>query len=260
MGAAGLLSFGAPGRRGFTGGLDAAFERSLSRVFHPPALVSVNFDGLLATPKWSHLEAGAFGGLGTHPGRLEAFRTLTFVVIALGVAAVFAAFATLSVRPADRLAGAREGLPLLLPSLVPIAFGYLLVHNLQYVLVNAQLMAPLIGNPVGADWWPIHLPFPFNDSYEVHNAFLPSAFYWYTGVLVIVAAHVLAVFLARRHLARDAAVPGNIRRSEYPWLAAMIGYTMVSLWLIAQPLVTEPGSGGSNSATQTAPASTSSAS
>jgi hypothetical protein len=29
------------------------------------------------------------------------------------------------------------------------------------------------------------------------------------------------------------------RRSEWPWIVAMVGYTMTSLWLLAQPLVQE---------------------
>lgn len=29
------------------------------------------------------------------------------------------------------------------------------------------------------------------------------------------------------------------RRSDYPWLVAMVAYTMLSLWLLAQPLVKE---------------------
>ena len=31
--------------------------------------------------------------------------------------------------------------------------------------------------------------------------------------------------------------PGAARRSQYPMLVLMVGYTMVSLWIIAQPIV-----------------------
>ena len=27
------------------------------------------------------------------------------------------------------------------------------------------------------------------------------------------------------------------RRAEWPWIVAMVGYTMTSLWLLAQPVV-----------------------
>jgi hypothetical protein len=120
--------------------------------------------------------------------------------------------------------------------MLPIAFGYLLAHNLQYLLVNGQLLGPLLGNPTGRDSWPLHLPYPFNEDYVVRPAFLPTALYWYVGVAAIVGAHVLAVVLAHRHLGRRGADPRAAHLSEYPWLVAMVGYTMVSLVLIAQPL------------------------
>ena len=239
----GYYRFGALGRRRFGGGLRAGFDPAISRVcFVLLLLISVNFDGLLATPSWSRLENRAPGALATHPARLEAFRTLTFVALAISVAVIFGMFAAASARagaPGRRDGRSTRGLADLMPSLMPIAFGYLIVHNLQYVLVNSQLSLPLIGNPVGKDWWPLHLPYPFNDSYEIHRSFLPSAFYWYVGVVVIVAVHVVAVVVARHRLQRRAASSVDARRSEYPWLVAMAGYTMLSLWLIAQPLVKE---------------------
>jgi hypothetical protein len=83
---------------------------------------------------------------------------------------------------------------------------------------------------------------PFNDSYEVSHTFLPSAFYWYVGVAVIIAVHIAAVILAHRHLSVRGADARAAHRSEYPWLVAMVGYTAFSLFLIAQPLVQEKGS------------------
>jgi hypothetical protein len=127
----------------------------------------------------------------------------------------------------------------LLPSLLPIAYGYLLAHYLQYVLINGQLLLPLLGNPVGLDTWPLHLPYPFNDEYVPDSGIMPTSVVWYVQIVVIVAAHVLAVVLAHRHLGVQAADVARARRSEWPWLVAMVGYTMLSLWLLAQPLVAE---------------------
>jgi hypothetical protein len=59
------------------------------------------------------------------------------------------------------------------------------------------------------------------------------------AVAVIVAVHIVAVFLAHRHLVAAGNGQLRARRSEYPWLAAMVAYTMLSLWLLAQPLVQE---------------------
>jgi len=152
---------------------------------------------------------------------------------------LFGAFAFGSAQIGGHRTGFLGSLSGLLPSIVPIAFGYLFAHNIEYILINGQLTAPLIGNPVGHDWWPIHLPYPFNDKYEVSHTFLPSSFYWYAAVVVIIGVHVVAVFLAHQHLQRTAASPEVERVSELPWLLAMVGYTMLSLWLLAQPLIKE---------------------
>jgi len=225
----GVRRFGAPGSRGLGGGLTAGFDPTPSRTaFVLLLLISVNVDGLLATPTWAGVERRSVTDV-------TALRLLAFAVLAVLVAVVFAGFALASERAGGRRTPMGRSLSGLLPSLLPIAFGYLLAHNLQYLLVNAQLLGPLLGNPVGHEWWPVHLPTPFNDSFDPRPAFLPSALYWYAGVVAIVAAHVVAVRIAHRHLAA-AAARSAARRSEYPWLVAMVGYTMVSLVLIAQPL------------------------
>jgi hypothetical protein len=232
--------FGAPGRRGLGGGLRMPFAATASRIcFVLLLLVSVNFDGLLATPAWNRLERRLPGALPAHEARLEGFRTLTFIALAAAIALAFGALAVAAYRAGRQRVTYRTALTGLLPSLLPIAFGYLLAHNLQYLAVNGQLLAPLIGNPIGRESWPIHLPYPFNDDYQVHPQFLPSAAYWYASVIVIIAVHVVAVAFAHRHLAAQGADVRSARASEYPWLAAMVAYTMLSLWLIAQPLVQE---------------------
>jgi hypothetical protein len=114
--------------------------------------------------------------------------------------------------------------------MLPIAFAYLLSHNLQYLIVNSQTLLP-IDTP--------------------RTDLLPSAVYWYVGVAAIVGAHVLAVVLAHAQLTRTGADEQAARRSEYPWLLAMVSYTMVSLILIAQPLVTENGTAPQSGAAAT---------
>ena len=235
----GWWRFGAPGPRGFAGGFAVPFEASVSRVaFVLLLLVSVNVDGLFATPAWNRLEDALPGGIDSaHQARLDSFRTLTFLALALVLTGVFLAFAVLAARAGRHGGGALAALAGLLPSIVPIAFGYLVAHYLQYVLVNGQLLIPQLGNPVGEASWPLRLPYPFTDDYEVDVQPLPSGFYWYAAVVAIVAAHVVAVLIAHRHLLTRGADRSAARLSEYPWLVAMVGYTMVSLWLLAQPLV-----------------------
>jgi len=234
----GWFRFGAPGRRGFAGGLEAPFEPTVSRsVFVLLLLVSISFDGLLSTPQWSGLEKRTFT-LG-NTGGIATFRTLSFLLLVAAIYALFTLFAVGVSAAGARHRSITATLSSLLPSLVPIAFGYLLAHYLQYISVNGQLILPLLGAP-GGSGTNLHLPFPLNDSYEVHAHFLPNGFYWYLDVVVIVAVHIVAVVLAHRQLGRTGRTPALARRAEYPWIIAMVAYTSLSLWLLAQPL-TETG-------------------
>jgi hypothetical protein len=229
----GWFRFGAPGRRGFGGGLDEPFAPVPSRAaFVLLLLISVNVDGLLATPWWAGVERD-------QGGDLELFRFATFLALAGLLAVAFGGFAYGSARLGRHGERPLPALTGLLPSMLPIAYAYLLAHNLQYLLVNGQLLPTLLGNPVGEPWWPVDPPYPFDGEFAPDPGFLPSAVYWYVGLAAIVGAHGLAVLLAHRYLHARAADRRTAEASEYPWLVAMVGYTMLSLVLIAQPLETE---------------------
>jgi hypothetical protein len=240
----GWFRFRAPGRRGFAGGLEVPFEASPGRVVGVLLLlVSVSFDGLLSTPQWGHLVQRLSAGWTPSSASYQAFATATFAALTVGTLVVFGGFAVGAARVTRHRIGLVHALTGLLPSLLPIAYGYLLAHYLQYVLINGQLLLPLLGNPVGSESWPLHLPYPFNDDYEVATGVMPTSVVWYLQIVVIVVAHVVAVVLAHRHLATRTPAVREARRSEWPWLVAMVGYTMLSLWLLAQPLVEQAGGG-----------------
>jgi hypothetical protein len=61
---------------------------------------------------------------------------------------------------------------------------------------------------------------------------------WYLSVAAIVASHIAAIVLAHRLALRDA--PSRPVRAGVPLAALMVGYTVFSLWIIAQPLTIEP--------------------
>jgi hypothetical protein len=239
----GYWRFGAPGRRGFAGGLGLGFEASASSVVFVLLLLgSVTFDGLLSTPQWTSFTTGLPWEVapGTAANTMVASLALAVVMgLMLTVFGLFAQAVSRSGRHGDGKLAALTGL---MPSLLPIAYGYLLAHYLQYVAVNGQLLLPLLGDPLGTG----HslLPYPFNDEYVVNVAVIPTSVIWHFQMAVIVLAHVIAVVLAHRLLAARSAEPALARRAEWPWLVAMVGYTMVSLWLLAQPLIEHGDHGG----------------
>ena len=234
----GWFRFGAEGRRGFGGGLEVPFEAHPSRVtFVLMLLVSVSFDGLLSTPAWKTLRTQVpVGGVA-----FELFETAAFALLVVVAWALFGGFAALVRRFGDMQRSTLQVLAGLVPSLLPIAFGYLVAHNAEYIAINGQLFIPLLGNPAGIDGVQL-LPPPFNDSYEINPNLLPSSVVWYIQVALIIFVHIAAVVLAHRYLARASRSEARARASEWPWIVAMVGYTMTSLWLLAQPLVQETSS------------------
>jgi hypothetical protein len=231
----GWFRFGADGRRGLGGGLRVPFEAHVSRItFVLLLLMSVTFDGLLSTPAWKTLRTQvALTGVA-----FDLFETAAFAVLVLVAWAVFGGFAALVRRAGSLERSTLTVLAGLLPSLLPIAFGYLVAHNAEYLAINGQLFIPLLGNPAGISGVKL-LPSPFNDSYEINPNLLPSSVVWYIQVALIIFVHVAAVVLAHRYLTRASPSLVNARRSEWPWIVAMVGYTITSLWLLAQPLVQE---------------------
>jgi hypothetical protein len=218
----GWFRFGAPGRRGFAGGLNVPFEKDPSRVLLVLLLlISINFDGLLATPAWvKHIARDQFATA------TELQEIGILIALAAAMLGVFTAFAVGSARLGRHGTGPLASLAGLLPSLVPIAYGYLIAHNLSYLIMELKrLFGSLLQHPMEGD-----------PSYTVSVNLVPSSVQWYVGLFVIVAVHVIAVLLAHQHLARNAPDAEAAHRSEYPWLFAMVGYTAFSLYLIAQPV------------------------
>src|SRR2546423_156281 len=86
----GYFRFGTPGTRGFFGGLHRPFEASVSRLtFVLMLLVSVSFDGLLATPAWKNFVSQLPESL--HPGA-PAYTVLLLVVFVALVGVLWGLF------------------------------------------------------------------------------------------------------------------------------------------------------------------------
>jgi len=235
----GWFRFGAPGRRGFFGGLERPFEATISRLtFVLLLLVSVSFDGLLATPVWKSFAGSLPGGLRPAAGEFHWGYAIVQLVVFIGLIAaiwgLFTGFAA-GVRAAGHLDAPLIAVVAgLVPSLVPIAFGYLVAHNFGYLAINGQLLIHQISDPLGTG-----LNLFGTADYEVNRNLIPTAFIWYFQIALIITVHIIAVILAHGYLGRAARTEEQGRRAEWPWIAAMVGYTMTSLWLLAQPIVQE---------------------
>jgi hypothetical protein len=112
------------------------------------------------------------------------------------------------------------------PSLLPIAAGYHIAHFLGYVVALTPTFAAVAASPFA----PPQNPLVF---------VLPT---WFATVelLCVLAGHLLAIWVA--HSISFELFPGVLKpvRSQYPFVVAMIFYTMTSMWVITQPFTPPP--------------------
>jgi len=202
-------------------------------------LATVTFDGFTATPLFGSLESNLFA-LMPFIGEwritvidtlgLVAFPTL-FLLVYLFVCRLMVA-ASGGKLPVEALARA------FVFSLIPIALAYHLAHYLSYLLIQGQLIIPILSDPFGWGWNLFGTA-----AYRINIAVVGARFAWFAAVSAIVLGHIIAVYLAHVIALRNLREPEAALRSQYPMLALMVSYTVVSLWIIAQPIV-ESGAGG----------------
>lgn len=167
---------------------------------------------------------------------IVAIKSFTLAVFPLLFLVAYFVFAVL-VRLAGWLGSGRR-LPLGLVagsfvlSLVPIAIAYHLAHYLLFLLQTGQLIVPLISDPFGFGW-NLFGTAAFQMSIDVMNARIA----WYLSLVAIVLGHVLAVYLAHVMALRIYGTPGAALWSQVPMVALMVAYTMISLWILSQPIV-----------------------
>jgi hypothetical protein len=106
------------------------------------------------------------------------------------------------------------------------------------VLIQGQLMIRLASDPFGFRW-----DLFGTARYRPDIGIVGARFAWYASVAAIVLGHVVAVYVAHVIALRAFATRRAAIRSQLPMLVLMVGYTIVSLWIIAQPIV-ETSHGG----------------
>ena len=149
-------------------------------------------------------------------------------LIFLAVYVLVAALVAICGGQANR-AGDAAGL--FITSIVPIAIAYHLAHYLSLLLIDGQNVIAIASDPFGYDW---NL-FGTAD-YHVDPQFLGAGFVWYFSLAAIVCGHVAAVYLAHGEALALYGTRSRALVSQVPMVLLMVGYTMVSLWIIAQPI------------------------
>ena len=211
-------------------------------VFVLLMLASVTCDGFFETPLMRSLEtavhaspalASALFNLsewGLDESQLIASATLA--AFPVGFAAVFWLTAWAMVRAARGNIPATEVACAFVLTLVPIAVAYHLAHYFSLLVTAGQFIIPLASDPLGFGW-----DLFGTAAYKVDLGALSPYVFWYGAVILIVAGHVIAVVLAHVTALRVFGAPAAAAASQIPMVALMVAYTMLSLWILAQPVV-----------------------
>jgi len=116
-------------------------------------------------------------------------------------------------------------------TLLPIAVAYHLSHYLSYLLIAGQLVFPTASDPFGLGW-----DIFGTRNWSIDISVIGARQIWWIAFAALVAGHSLAVLVGHR---RALQVFGNARRaalSQIPMTVAMVGLTVLSLWILSQPI------------------------
>ena len=210
-----LPGAGLSGERLVTGRDEVAFVIAI--------LFVTTFDGFVGTGAWAAF-ARAVVGAGV---------PAVFVYLAAylggfaGFYAAFVAAARTARRTAETYLAPEYLVRRFAPSLLAIAAGYHLAHNLSTFLVLLPTLLSVAASPVSPPQNPPRL------------ASLPA---WFGGLELafVLAAHLLAVWVA--HGTAYDLFPGRLQavKSQYGVTLVMVCYTMLSLWIVSEPYVAPP--------------------
>ncbi|MFC7127905.1 hypothetical protein [Haloferax chudinovii] len=112
------------------------------------------------------------------------------------------------------------------PSLLAIAAGYHLAHYFGFLVSLSPMLVHALSSPLSSPANPVVLTLPA----------------WFGGLNVgfVLLGHLLAVWVAHSQAYRT--FPSRLQavRSQFPFVAVMVLYTILSLWLISLPTASPP--------------------
>ncbi|HEY1078354.1 MAG TPA: hypothetical protein VGE51_16790 [Fontimonas sp.] len=229
-------------------GLVRERPQQLSTVLFVLAMLSTTaFDGLRATQNWvfwfwsdpSGIVTSLLGGApySQVARALDWYRAWESAWLLASPLIYFAFFWSL-LWIGGRLAGSRRAtrelaLDFAYP-LLPIALVYNITHYATLILTQGLKIVSLTSDPFGWNW---NL---FGTAWKLRAPILPDmGWVWHSQVGLILAGHLLGVWLAHRVALQVFETPRQALRSQLPMLLIMMAFTVTGLWILAQPLTAE---------------------
>jgi hypothetical protein len=194
-------------------------------AFVVATVYTVSFDGFANTPEYQTVLFGVRDVLEIGPTVSVGLYLAGFALFCASFVAVVVLSERLG-RPERDRGSAGSAVRAFAPTVLPIAVAYEIAHNYPYVVRNLERVLTL-----GLD---ALVPSPPEVALL---AWLPLTAFWASQVVLVVAGHVIAV-VASHHVSLSRYGSGRRAvRAHVPLTALMIGYTILSLWIVSRPLV-----------------------
>ena len=114
-------------------------------------------------------------------------------------------------------------------TLIPIALVYNLSHYYTLALAQGAQLYRLASDPLGYGW---NL---FGTARRPVDFFLDVELVWHSQVWLIIAGHIVSVYLAHLRALEDAP-PGRAALGQLPVLLLMVALTGLGLWILSLPI------------------------
>ncbi len=189
-------------------------------------LSMTSFHGLTMTPVWPRWS-------GAVQGALSVSEWVAFSVIMAGMlAGPIALYAILSWAAArwSRSKSTGELFIAYSYALLPIALFYHLAHNAEHFLMEGPKVLALASDPMGRGW---NL---FGTAGWTPPPLVTIEGLWWIQVFMVLVGHVYSLWICSRTTRRRVPERGRAFVSQLPMLAAMVLFSVVSLWLLKQPM------------------------
>lgn len=222
--------------------LDARPASASTVCFVLLLLTSVTFDGILETPLWAGTLEWIAESRALRPlliflqdsgvDLIVVIKSIALIAFPAIFVAVYLAFARMIAAAGGGTVARSDVAGYFVLSLIPIAIAYHLAHYISYLLIAGQNIVPLASDPFGRGW-----DLFGTASYVIDIGIVNAKFVWYVAVFAVVLGHVFAVYLAHVTAMRVFSNRKSALFSQIPMLALMVAYTMISLWILSQPIV-----------------------
>jgi len=194
-------------------------------------LAITGFHGLTMTPVWQQLIDAIRSASGV--GRVLGF-SLGMAMLMIAPIAVYAVLVAVSMH-----LGRETSLhPLRYHdyfiryayALLPIALFYHIAHNMEHLLMEGPKVVAMASDPFGWGW----------NVMGTANWVIPPLIsldkLWLIQVFLVLVGHVYSLWIAQKTSLRLFGGSSAAFRSQLPMLAAMITFSVFSLWLLKQPM------------------------